>query len=63
MDKGVHSFIKGVCPKINVKARRQFELAYCHTPIQNFSDETPPFMLSSYINVLKVNILTELKIF
>ena len=28
MDKGVHAFPKGICPKMNVIAQLKFELAY-----------------------------------
>ena len=27
-DKGVHTFPKGICPKVNVIARLEYELAY-----------------------------------
>ena len=26
VDKGVYTFLKGICPKMNVKARLQFEI-------------------------------------
>ena len=27
-DKGVHTFLKGICPKVNVIERLEYELAY-----------------------------------
>ena len=32
-DKGIHTFLKGICPKVNVIARPEFELAYFGTAL------------------------------
>ena len=32
-DKGVHTFPKGICPKVNVIARLGFELAYYNSAV------------------------------
>ena len=34
---GVHIFPKGICPKVNVIARQEFELAYIAAAVQYFS--------------------------
>ena len=36
-DKGVHTFPKGICPKVNVKARLEFELAYYDSAVHRFN--------------------------
>ena len=33
-NKGVHTFTKGICPKMNVIARLEFELAYYDSAVQ-----------------------------
>ena len=33
-DKGVHTFPKGICPKVNVIARLEYELAYYDSAVQ-----------------------------
>ena len=46
-DKGVHTFPKGICLKVNVIARLGFELAYYDPAIQRFDHytmRTPPYM-------------------
>ena len=35
--EGVHTFLKGICPKVNVIARLEFELAYYDVAVQLFS--------------------------
>ena len=36
-DKEIHTFPKGICPKVNVIARLEFELALiCNMPIQEY---------------------------
>ena len=37
-DKGVHTFPKGVCPKVNVIARLEFELAYYDSALLHHGD-------------------------
>ena len=36
-DKGVHTFSKGICPKGNVIAWQEFELAYFDSAVQRFN--------------------------
>ena len=36
-DKGVHTFLKGICPKVNVIAQTEFELAYYDSAVQCFN--------------------------
>ena len=35
--KGVHTFPKGICPKVNVIARLEYELAYYDSAVQRFN--------------------------
>ena len=39
-DKGVHSFPKGIFPKVNVIARLEFELAYYDSAVLRFNHYT-----------------------
>ena len=44
-DKGVHTFPKGICPKVNVIARLEYELAYYDSavhPFNHYTTRTPP---------------------
>ena len=44
-DKGVHTFPKGICPKVNIIARLENELAYYNSAIHRFNHyttRTPP---------------------
>ena len=44
-DKGVHTFPKGICPKVNVIARLEYELAYYDSAVHRFNHyttRTPP---------------------
>ena len=61
-DKGVHTFPKGICLKVNVIARLEFELAYYDSAVQRFNHytmRTPPFVLKTFVQncicVLGVN--------
>ena len=36
-DKGVHNFPKGICPKVNVIARLEYELAYYDSAVHHFN--------------------------
>ena len=38
--KGVHTFPKGICPKVNVIARLEFELAYYDSAVHRFNHYT-----------------------
>ena len=40
VDKGVHAFPKGIRPKMNVIARREFEIAYFNVAIHHVSHKT-----------------------
>ena len=39
-DKGVHTFLKGICPKGNVIARLEYELAYYDSSVHRFNHYT-----------------------
>ena len=39
-DKEVHTFPKGICPKVNVIARPEFELALYDSGVQRFKPYT-----------------------
>ena len=44
-DKGVHTFPKGICPKVNIIARLENELAYYDSAVHRFNHyttRTPP---------------------
>ena len=44
-DKGVHTFPKGICPKVNVIVRLEYELAYYDSIVHRFNHyttRTPP---------------------
>ena len=38
-DKGFHTFPKGICPKMNVIARLEFELVYYDSVVHRFNHE------------------------
>ena len=45
-DKGVHTFPKGICPKVNIIVRLEYELAYNDSAVHRFNHyttRTPPF--------------------
>ena len=47
-DKGVHTFPKGICPKVNVIARLEYELAYYDSTVHRFNHYTtrsPPHLI------------------
>ena len=49
-DKGVHIFPKGICPKVNVIARLEYELTYYDSAVHRFNHyttRTPPFYVCS----------------
>ena len=49
-DKGVHTFPKGICLKVNVIARLEFELAYNDSALQcfnHYTTRTPPIFFFS----------------
>ena len=39
-DMGVHTFPKGICRKVNVIARLEYELAYYDSAVQRFNHNT-----------------------
>ena len=50
-DKGVHIFPKGICPKVNVIARLEYELAYYDSVVHRFNyytTRTPPDRYEGY---------------
>ena len=47
-DKGVHTFPKGICPKVNVIAWMEYELAYYDSSVYRFNHyttRTPPTLI------------------
>ena len=52
-NKGVHTFPKGICPKVNVIAQLEFELIYNDSTVHHFNHYTtktyPPSMLSEFV--------------
>ena len=47
-DKGVHTFPKGICPKVNVIARLEYKLAYYDSAVRRFNHyttRTPPIWI------------------
>ena len=48
-DKGVHTFSKGICPKVNVIDRLEFELAFSDSAVHRFNHyttRTPPYRVA-----------------
>ena len=41
-DKGVHTFPEGICPKVNVIARLEYELVHC---FNHYTTRTPPLYI------------------
>ena len=60
-DKGVHTFPKGIFPKVNVIARLEYELAYYGSAVHRFNHHTtmtPPTSLSySRVHLRMVQII------
>ena len=48
-DKGVHTFPKGIFPKVNVIARLEYELAYYDSAVHRFNHYTTRTPASSII--------------
>ena len=49
-DKRVHTFPKGICLKVNVIARLEYELTYCDSTVHcfnHYTTRTPPLRLQS----------------
>ena len=49
-DKGVHTFPKGICPKVNIIVRLEYELAYYDSAVNRFNHytmRTPPHFSES----------------
>ena len=44
-NKGVHTFPKGICPKVNVIARLEYELAYYDSAVHRFIHYTTRTMV------------------
>ena len=56
-NKGVHTFPKGICPKVNVIARLEFELAYYDStthPFNYYTTMSPQECVESYIYFVPV---------
>ena len=46
-DKGVHTFPKGICPKVKVIAQLEYELSYYDSAghrINHYTTRTPPLL-------------------
>ena len=54
-DKGVHTFPKGIYPKVNVIARLEYELAYYDSAVHRFNhyEDTPLLMKVETFNAGK----------
>ena len=62
-DKGVHTFPNGICPKVNVIARLEYELVYYDSAVHRFNHyttRTPPIMLEAKIDNTRQDIKCEL---
>ena len=49
-DKGVHTFPKGICQKVNIITRLEYELAYYNSAVHRFNHyttRTPPLDLEN----------------
>ena len=60
-DKGVHTFPKGICPRVNVIARLEYELAYYDSAVHGFNHytkTTPPFYNRTFISLLLLSYQT-----
>ena len=56
-DKGVHTFPKGICPKVNLIAWLENELAYYDSAVRRFNHyttRTPPGWKECCIAVLQI---------
>ena len=49
----VHTFTKGICPKVNVIARLEFELVYYDSAVHRFNHYTRRTPLGALRTVLK----------
>ena len=47
-DKGVHTFPKGICPKVNIIARLEYELAYYDSEVHLFNPCTTRIPLNNF---------------
>ena len=43
-DKGIHIFPKGICPKVKLIARLEFELAYYDSAVHRFNHYTTKYI-------------------
>ena len=51
-DKEFHTFPKGICPKVNVIARLEFELAICDSEVQRLNHYTTGFIACQHISYI-----------
>ena len=61
-DKGVHTFPKGICPKVNVIARLEYELAYYDPAVHRFNHyatRTPPILETPLLNTQHYKVCIE----
>ena len=47
-NKGIHIFLRGISPKVNVIMRREFKLAYFEAVVQHFNHKATE--TSSYLD-------------
>ena len=47
---GVHTFPKGICPKVNVIARLEYELAYYDSTVHRFNHYTTRTLMSKQVS-------------
>ena len=50
-DKGVYTFPKGICPKMNVIARLEYELAYYDSAVHRFNQYPTRTPQKNYIDI------------
>ena len=58
-DKGVRTFPKGICPKVNVIARLEYELAYYDSAVQRFNQDTSCSCFVAKLETIYLSIKTE----
>ena len=59
-DKGVHTFPKGICPKVNVIVRLEFELAYYNPAVHRFTHYTTRPHPTSVLDLTLNNLMMRL---
>ncbi len=52
-DMGSHTFPKGICPKVNVIVRLEFELAYYDSTVHRFNHYTTGWLIFNGLSTLR----------